>query len=146
MGAEIERKYLVTSDLWRGAVKFSRRVRQGYIVRTGALSVRVRSIDGEAFLTLKNRIAGPVRDEFEYAIPLADAAVLLAHCEKPLIEKTRHTIIHERRDWVVDEFEGERAGLLLAECELSAVDEHITLPPWVGDEVTNNPAYRNEAL
>lgn len=146
MAIEIERKFVVISDAWRSSVISSRRIRQGYIVRTGALSVRIRTANGDAFLTLKNRIAGIAREEFEYSIPLDDATSLFSHCEQPTIDKTRHTVNHLGREWVVDEFEGVRAGLVLAECELAAVDEPITLPDWAGKEVTDDPAYRNEAL
>lgn len=146
MPVEIERKFLVISDDWRAAVTASRRIRQGYVVRTGALSVRVRIINGDAFLTLKNRVPGSTREEYEYAIPLADAEALLGHCEPPLIEKTRHQVTHAGREWVVDEFGAAQAGLLLAECELSAANETIDVPAWAGREVTSDPAYRNEAL
>jgi adenylate cyclase len=143
---EIERKFIVGSDDWRSHVTASRTIRQGYILRTGPLSVRVRTINGGAFLTIKNRVPGVAREEFEYAIPLDDAGALLAHCDQPLIEKVRHDVDHGGKTWVVDEFQDFRAGLLLAECELERADEAISLPNWVGREVTNDPAYRNEAL
>lgn len=146
MPVEIERKFLVVSDDWRAAATSSRRVRQGYVVRTGALSVRIRTINGDAFITLKNRIPGPEREEYEYAIPLEDAEALLSHCEPPLIDKTRHQLMYGGREWVVDEFHGERAGLLLAECELASAGDLLVVPGWAGAEVTNDPAYRNEAL
>lgn len=146
MPIEIERKFLVASEAWRSAVSVSRLIRQGYIMRTGALSVRVRTIDAEAFITIKNRVPGPARAEFEYAIPREDAEALLGYCDQPLIEKTRHHLTHEGREWTIDEFEGHRAGLFLAECELDAPDQTLALPDWVGGEVTNDPAYRNEAL
>src|SRR5262249_28974748 len=111
-----------------------------------ALSVRVRTLNGSAYLTLKNRVPGPARAEFEYSIPLEDASALLEHCDQPLIEKIRHSIVHNGRTWIVDEFQNTRSGLVLADCELKAVDEIVDLPDWVGAEVTDNPAYRNEAL
>jgi CYTH domain-containing protein len=43
-------------------------------------------------------------------------------------------------------FEGENAGLVLAEVELEHSDEPVALPPWVGEEVTADPRYRNSAL
>lgn len=38
------------------------------------------------------------------------------------------------------------ALLALAECELEAADAQLALPDWIGDEVTDDPAYRNSAL
>ena len=48
--------------------------------------------------------------------------------------------------WCVDVFEGERAGLVLAEIELTQADEAVELPPCIGVEVTDDPTYRNENL
>lgn len=48
--------------------------------------------------------------------------------------------------WHVDEFHGGNRGLVLAEVELETVDQPVRLPPWVGREVTGNPAYRNSKL
>ena len=47
---------------------------------------------------------------------------------------------------LIDVFEAENAGLVVAEVELSHPDEPVTLPPWVGEEVTFDPRYRNSAL
>ncbi len=63
-----------------------------------------------------------------------------------MIEKTRHKIEWDGRDWVIDEFEGALQGLVLAELELYFADQEIDIPPWVGQEVTVDPDYRNERL
>ena len=68
---EIERKFLVTGDGWRGlgeAVLF----RQGYIARTQDRTVRVRVAGEKGFLTIKYRGEGIARSEFEYDIPSSD--------------------------------------------------------------------------
>ena len=36
--------------------------------------------------------------------------------------------------------------LVLAECELEALDAELALPDWIGLEVTDAPAYRNSSL
>ena len=46
----------------------------------------------------------------------------------------------------VDEFAGDNTGLILAEVELERPDQHVPLPPWVGEEVTHDPRYRNSRL
>ena len=41
-----------------------------------------------------------------------DTSAPFSHCEQPTIDKTRHTVTHAGREWVVDEFEDLRAGLV----------------------------------
>ncbi|MDX1433992.1 MAG: CYTH domain-containing protein [Gammaproteobacteria bacterium] len=147
MATEIERKFLVRGDQWRGAAHDRVRYRQGYVAHSETCSVRVRIGGDAARLNIKSRGAGAARLEFEYPLPLADAEILLAQlCVDALIEKTRHLVRHQGRLWEVDVFEGANAGLVLAEVELDAADEAIALPPWVGDEVTDDARYYNAAL
>jgi adenylate cyclase len=146
MALEIERKFLVVWDAWRSKAHRRETIRQGYLAITETLSVRVRVTDDEAELTIKSREPGAVRQEFKYPIPFPDAEALLARCGGRKIEKVRYHVVVADRTWTVDEFGGERTGLVLAECELESEGAHLTLPKWVGAEVTNDPAYRNEAL
>ena len=67
-------------------------------------------------------------------------------CERPLIEKTRYRVEHQGLIWEVDEFDGDNAGLIIAEVELDAEDQAIILPDWVGNEVTGDPRYYNANL
>ena len=147
MGTEIERKFLVRTDAWRNA-PVSRRIaiRQGYLVAGEGASVRIRLADGEATLTIKGERDGRTREEFEYAVPAADAEGLLALCPLPPIEKTRHEISHGGKLWEVDEFSGPLTGLVMAELELDSADEFFELPDWLGEEVTHDRRYRNSSL
>lgn len=153
MGIEIERKFLVTSGAWRPQAHASTAMAQGYLndigmVDSGAMqaSVRVR-IEGEsAFLNIKSRELGARRQEFEYAISLADAQALLALCVGGRIEKTRHYVQHQNHLWEVDEFSGDNAGLVVAEIELDDEREAFAHPNWLGAEVTMLPRYYNLAL
>jgi adenylate cyclase len=87
------------------------------------------------------------RSEYEYAIPRPEADAMLEElCERPLIEKKRYLINHEGLTWEVDEFEGENAGLVIAEVELLSADQEIALPSWIGEEVTADPRYYNASL
>jgi adenylate cyclase len=144
MAVEIERKFLVAGDGWRGGA--GRRLVQGYLSETGAATVRVRIDGAGAFLTIKGENAGAVRPEFEYPIPLADAEAILALCRRPLVEKTRYEVEHSGHVWEVDVFEGDNAGLVTAEVELDAEQEAVELPSWVGTEVTSDLRYRNSSL
>ncbi len=145
MGKEIERKYLVKGDDWR-KLATGVRYRQGYLSTVKERTVRVRTVDANGYLTIKGITIGATRKEFEYDIPVADAAVLLELCEQPLVEKVRYKIPLAGLTWEVDEFEGANLGLIVAECELSSEDQRIELPSWIGEEVSGDPRYFNSNL
>lgn len=145
MGTEIERKFLVTSEAWRRGATGTPYV-QGYLSTVPERTVRVRRIGDAGVLTIKGKGDGLVRTEFEYPLPLADTLALLGLCERPLISKTRHRLVHEGKAWEVDVFDGDNAGLIVAEVELARADESIRLPGWVGEEVTHDPRYLNANL
>lgn len=146
MGVEIERKFLVDGEAWRtlGAATL---LRQGYLSVDPARTVRVR-IDGErAFLTIKGKSVGASRGEWEYPIPVADAAQLLdGLCQQPLVEKVRRRIAVGPHTWEVDEFLGANADLVVAEIELAFEDEAFDKPDWIGREVTGDTRYFNSNL
>jgi adenylate cyclase len=146
VGVEIERKFLLVGDAWR-ALGTPSLLRQGYLNTDPARTVRVR-IEGQgAWLTIKSKTVGAARGEWEYPIPLAEAAELLDHvCGRPLIEKYRRRIAFEGHTWEVDEFLGENAGLSVAEIELSSEGETFAKPAWAGEEVTGDPRYYNSSL
>ncbi len=144
MGIEIERKFLVHADTWRGTEPV--RMAQGYLNRDKSRTIRVRVAGEEAFLTIKGLSQGATRAEFEYAIPVADAQALLALCDGPVIDKLRHVIVHEGNTWEVDEFLGANAGLVVAEIELQSEDQAFVRPDWLGQEVTGDPRYFNSSL
>lgn len=146
MGKEIERKFLVKNDSWRGQGS-GKRYRQGYLSTVKERTVRVRTAGEKAFLTIKGITVGASRSEYEYEIPVADANEMLARlCEQPLIEKTRYRISHTGLVWEVDEFEGENRGLITAEVELGDEHQPVPLPGWIGKEVTGDPRYFNANL
>jgi adenylate cyclase len=146
VGVEIERKFLLVGDAWRLLATPSL-LRQGYLNTDAARTVRVR-IEGQgAWLTIKSKNVGAARGEWEYPIPLAEAAELLDNvCARPLIEKYRRRIEFQGHTWEVDEFLGENAGLAVAEIELSSEGEAFAKPDWAGDEVTGDPRYYNSSL
>lgn len=146
MGVEIERKYLVDSDLWRAEVTRSARLVQGYF-RAEDATIRVRIQDEEGFLTIKGKTVGVTRGEWEVSLPKQDAVELIAaFCGGRVVEKTRHFLDFGGHEWVVDEFAGRHAGLVLAEIELDAEDAAFPRPAWLGAEVSHEPRYYNSAL
>jgi adenylate cyclase len=85
--------------------------------------------------------------EYEYSIPLKDANEMLERlCLRPLIVKTRWLVRHAGSLWQVDEYHEPRSDLVVAEIELASVDETFELPPWIGEEVSGNPAYYNHTM
>lgn len=145
MGLEIERRFLVAGDDWRpGAVPVD--VVQGYLSTDPRRVVRVRLAGGSGYLTVKGLADGASRAEFEYPVPAADARELLALCGPAVVEKVRWTARHAGHEWVVDEFGGANAGLVLAEIELEAPDQVFERPPWAGAEVTSRARFANASL
>jgi CYTH domain-containing protein len=146
MGKEIERKFLLNGDAWRSLAK-ARRYRQGYLNSAKQRTVRVRTVGDKGYLTVKGIAAGATRIEYEYEIPVADAAAMLTDlCEQPIIEKDRYKINVSGSVWEVDEFLGENLGLIVAEIELESEAQAFEKPVWVGEEVTGDPKYFNSNL
>ncbi|MBF0307947.1 MAG: CYTH domain-containing protein [Magnetococcales bacterium] len=146
MAKEIERKFLVRGEAWRHLGEVSE-YRQGFLSTVRERVVRVRIAGDKGTLTIKGVTRGVTRSEFEYPIPLEDARILLQEiCERPLIEKKRHRIPQGELVWEVDEFFGENEGLILAEVELRDEHQEVTLPDWVGREVSDDPRYFNANL
>lgn len=146
MATEIERKFLLKSDDWRAGAR-GEPFRQGYLSSHKDRTVRVRIAGETATLTIKGPPSGITRAEFEYPIPLADAAVMLDQlCEHPLIDKVRYVVEYAGTQWEIDEFMGENAGLVVAEVELEREDQAFVTPPWLGAEVTGDPRYQNSNL
>jgi adenylate cyclase len=150
---EIERKFLVAGDAWRAQAHRVIPMAQGYLNSQGAMdrgeqkvSVRVRLEGDEARMNLKSREPGHTRQEFDYPIPVGEARALLALCVGGLIDKRRHLIEYGDHLWEVDEFLGDNAGLVVAEVELDAADDHFERPAWLGMEVTDSLRYYNLAL
>ena len=143
MGIEIERKFLVCGEFRAGTPTL---LRQGYLCRDPGRTVRIRLADNQAWVTIKSLTNSLVRQEFEYAIPVADAEEMLLLCDGPLVEKYRWNIQHHGHLWEVDEFLGTNSGLIVAEIELQQSDETFHLPEWVGEEVSDDPRYHNSQL
>jgi len=146
MAQEIERKFLVRKDDWApkdDGIAF----KQGYLSTHKERVVRVRIEGHKAKLTIKGVTTGISRAEFEYPIPVEDAAMMLERlCEQPLIDKHRHLERFGGHLWEIDVFHGENDGLIVAEVELASEHEALTLPPWAGEDVSADPRYFNSNL
>jgi adenylate cyclase len=147
MSFEIERKFLLRGDGWRGLVTKQTTIRQAYLGSTSKSSTRIRiRDDGTATLTIKSRPSDLRRLELEYPIPVLQAEALMQLREGSVIEKIRHVVPYGGLEWEIDVFSGENLGLIIAEVELKDVDQAVEMPDWVGREVTAQPQYYNSFL
>lgn len=144
---EIERKFLVVAPV-ESLARSSTRVVQGYLNSHPDRSVRVRIAGDRGVLTVKGATdaTGTRRFEWERDIAVAEAEALLELCEPGVIRKVRHEVPVGGHVFEVDVFEGENAGLVLAEVELASPDEAYERPAWLGREVTGDARYYNAAL
>ena len=147
-GLEIERKFLVKKgDAYKSAAFSSSHIQQGYIPAEGA-TVRVRTRDEKAYLTIKGKSVngGMTRYEFEKEITMDEAQHLLQLCQGGVIDKRRYLVKSGSHTFEVDEFYGENEGLVVAEVELGSEDEVFVKPGFIGEEVTGDIRYYNSQL
>jgi adenylate cyclase len=145
---EIERKFLVRPGTWPVSA-LPTHILQGYIATTEGPHVRIRLSGEKARLTIKQpcRDPGKGRAEFEYEIPTDHARYMLEEvCTRPPVEKLRHSVSFAGQTWVIDEFLGANAGLVLAEIELKRQTTQIAIPYWATQDVTRDPRFRNSFL
>ena len=147
MATEIERKFVVANDTWKAHAVSESRIKQAYLSTGQNAAIRVRIAKGVARLNIKSTKNGINRAEFEYEIPLADGEEIIEVAAlRPYIDKTRFLVPWHGRTWEIDVFHGENAGLVMAEIELESESEEVELPPWAGEEVSEDPRYYNANL
>ena len=146
MKKEIERKFLVINEEYKNLGKYQNCI-QGYIHLEKTPSIRIRTINQQSFITIKNDLNGITRLEYEYEIPNQDAKELLSEfCIENIIEKRRYFIHYKTTLWEVDEFLGQNKGLVVAEVELNDENQPYDKPDWIGKEVSTDKKYYNYNL
>jgi adenylate cyclase len=147
MALEIERKFLVKGSFQHMAVK-NVRIRQAYLSVDPERTVRLRIAGEKAMLTIKSDPpAGSfTRMEWEFELSVGDAEEIMNICIPGKIHKTRYYVPCGKFTYEVDVFHDKNEGLIIAEIELSAESEVFEKPEWLGEEVTDNPAYYNVNL
>ena len=145
---EIERKFLVNSDVFKDESFKNTRIIQGFLNTDENRTVRVRLKGNQGFLTVKGKSneSGLSRFEWEREISKTDAEALLELCEKGVIDKMRYEVKAKNQIFEVDEFFGDNEGLIVAEIELTDENETFIKPDWLGKEVTGNIRYYNSQL
>ena len=108
---------------------------------------RLRQRGDDWFLTYKSRRSKDTAFELEWVVRHAAARAIMACGPFPSIQKTRYVWTSATGDcWEIDEFEKGLAGLVLAEIELEHGDQEVTIPAWVGQEITGLSSWSNRAL
>jgi adenylate cyclase len=154
MAVEVERKFLVRGDDWRGEIVRTWSLSQAYLSTDKRRTVRVRLAaevtqpdQPRGYLTVKGKRVGDSRPEFEYEIPEVDARFMLDHlCLAEPVVKVRHLLGRSPGVWTVDEFGGGNHGLVLAELEWPGERQSATLPAWLGLDVTEDDRFANSYL
>lgn len=142
---EIERKFLIKKELWTPTGE-GVEIKQGYLSVDPERVVRVRIAGNESYITIKGKPTGFSRPEFEYEIPKNEAEFLLKICLDFPVEKIRYKEKKDDLTWEIDVFSGANSGLIIAEVELTAEDQFLELPEWVGEEVSYDFRYYNSWL
>lgn len=144
---EIERKFLVKSS--PNLSNFEKvDVLQGYLGSQKTSELRIRKMGFEYLKTSKRTFPSGYREEIEEYITQEEFEKLWAQTERKRIEKTRYKIPYGDIIIELDVFFGLNKGLLMAEVEFDSEERArlFLLPGWLGQEVTNDPRYKNVNL
>ena len=147
MTKEIEHKFLVKDsekeNLLRILPNHFEDLVQGYFQKSGSVVFRVRLVSKkQAFLTIKNKFASIIRDEYEYEIPYNDGVELLKLTEN-IIHKKRYKIPYEKSNslcWEIDFYD---SGLTVGEIEVDNERFMPVLPNWIEKNISNVEEYSN---
>jgi CYTH domain-containing protein len=142
---EIERKFLVTA--LPPALPAGTRILQGYLAHDDQMEVRIRQYGNNHFLAVKEG-AGLTRRETEIEISPQQFLLLWPSTEGRRLEKLRSRISCGA-SWIeFDRYLGDLEPLLVAEIEFSSVNEseQFVKPDYLGQEVTEEEAYKNSSL
>ena len=145
---EKERKFKVKSEKFISLSHKVINIKQGYLSKENNLVIRIRISDKNAYLCIKGPTSesGISRFEFEKKISLIEGGELLKLCLPRIIFKKRYLIKYKKQLLEVDVFEGFLKGLILAEIELNSESQKVSLPDWVGKEVTGVKSFYNSQL
>ena len=155
MALEIERKWLVDP----GSRPFdldsypSQHIIQSYL--SFHPQIRLRDIDeGGMYLMTVKAGGGPegsilARQEFEAQISAGSYHDLIGGKVGKTLEKTRFQVPDGKGHiFEIDVYEGEFAGLMVAEMEFDSEEEALAYPDpsWAAQDISTDPAYRNVVM
>ena len=145
---EKERKFKVKSNKFISLSHKVITIKQGYLSKGDNLTSRIRISDEKAYLCIKgpSSKSGISRFEFEKKISLIEGNKLLKLCLPRIIFKKRYLIEYKKQLLEIDVFQDFLKGLIIAEIELNSESQKVSLPDWVGDEVTGIKSFYNSQL
>lgn len=148
MGVEIERKFIVNKNQWFNLRKNlnGTPIKQGYLLNSNEKTVRIRIKGEKSYLCVKGPEINGQRTEYEYEIPFEEGNEMFQKFCPIFISKIRYEYEFESRLFEIDEFIYPNEGLILAEVELTSIDEAVIIPPWIDSEVTGNPDFYNSNM
>ena len=146
MGVEIERKWLIDGAVPADVLALEpEMIEQGYLViGSDGSEVRLRRKSARPVLTVKS--AGTLsRSETEIDLSEDQYLALWPATEGRRVVKRRRRLDSGIE---VDIYEGELAGLSVAEVEFDSENDAAAFvaPDWFGAEVTEDQAYKNQQL
>lgn len=147
MGIEIERKFLVTSEDWRGQTLVCHHIKDYLIVRFDMGKARIRICNDQATLTIKGNRTGVSRSEFQFDLSADQARDMISEFSTaPSLEKRRHDIQFSGLLWQVDEYLGALSGLVTCDVELPHEMHDFPHPLWAGRDITHDSRYSSARL
>ncbi len=114
-------------------------------------ATRIRIENDEAFFFVKGsplKEGSIGKEDLKVPIDMASAVEILDMLcpENEQITKTRHVVPYAGHVWQIDVFHGRNEGLVFGEIELTHEKEAFVRPPWIGEEVTQDPKYTNASI
>jgi len=117
------------------------------LIDGGALTPRIRIKDDLGYFTIKGPTIDGGRVEWEFEIPTSRVRGLVESWRFPTVIKKRYEIpLEAGLKWEIDFFEGDNAGLVLAEIELPHISHPFSKPEWLGIEVTDDERFGSGSL
>ena len=147
---ERERRFLVDEPSFLEGASWSW-ISQAYVFAEGGYAIRVRiekSSDDSgasiATLTAKGPRVGTDRPEYNLDVSLQFAKNIIDRSDR-VITKKRYSFPSGGQVWDVDVFEGDNAGLIIAELEGDNIED-VQPPWWAIREITGEPRFNNDEL
>ena len=146
MALEIERRFLIKNDNWKKFITRKIFIEQGYLSKSlDDWIIRIRFTGKDYKIALKKHIESFTNFEFEYSIPRKDGKIIMSNVSNTII-KERFFLEVEKKLWIIDCFKENNYPLEIAEIELSNEKENVTLPSFIGQEITGVKHYSNFSL
>ena len=146
MALEIERRFLLKNDSWKEFITKRIFIEQGYLSKNlDDWIIRIRLSGKDFKIAFKKHIKGFTNFEFEYSIPRKDGEIIMSNLSNT-IKKERFFLEVEKQFWIIDCFKENNYPLEIAEIELSAEEQDLSLPSFISKEITGLTDYSNFSL